>query len=130
MNLRKPHNREDMPDSAPSGAFISKKADAQIVAEVDSIDARFRCRAQDISSDLNRCHRHVAQIAQGPSQLSGTSVRGAGCQEQTWSHSECATIGLDRKTILLQELTFHNLASCPVQARQNWKEKELNEWSG
>jgi hypothetical protein len=38
--LRKLHR--GIPDSAPSGftgAFISTKADAQIVAEVDSIDA-------------------------------------------------------------------------------------------
>jgi hypothetical protein len=119
-----------MPDSAPSGVFISTKADVQIVAVVDSIDARFRCRAQDTSSDLNRCHRHVAQNAQGPSQLSGTSVRGAGCQDQTWSRSEYATIGLDEKTILLRNLLSITLTSRPVQARQDWKEKELNEWSG
>jgi hypothetical protein len=120
-----------MPDSAPSGAFISTKADAQIVAEVNSIDAwpavepRIH-QAMSIAA-IVAWHSSLRVLAA----LRHERARMPGCQEQNLVPQRMRYyLGLGQKTILRQELTFHNLASRPVQARQNWKEKELNEWSG
>jgi hypothetical protein len=67
----------------------------------------------------------------GSSQLSGTSARGCrGARSKTWSHSECATIGLGQKTILRQELTFHNPCESPRSGETKLERKRTKRMVG
>jgi hypothetical protein len=126
MILRKLHRIERICliplHPASSGAFISTKADAQIVAEVDSIDAwpavepRLH-QAMSIAA-IVACHNSLRVLSDLRHKREDAGV--PRCQEKNLIPQRMRYFGLEQKT----------LASRPVQARQNWKEKELNEWSG
>jgi hypothetical protein len=101
---------EDMPDSAPSDfiwAFISTKADAQMVAEVDSIDAWPAVEPriyQAMSIASTPCGTaHLGPIAlrheRENMKISAAKCRYQGARRKTGSRSEWATIGLAQKTI-------------------------------
>jgi hypothetical protein len=119
-----------MPDSAPSGAFISTKADAQIVAEVNSIDAwpavepRIH-QAMSIAA-IVAWHSSLRVLAA----LRHERARMPGARSKTWSHSECATIGLGQNTILRQELTFHNPCESPRSGETKLERKRTKRMVG